>query len=370
MSDVRELSVDELSSSTEETSKSLEISISKITTTIKLAMGIVTIGDIFPNLLGTIKLVCHSCDNQNSFSKLKLTNDKKTLVGVMFIGKSQVLENDCFFVKSRLYKSVLKYKIFSIQIENESHRELITGEFNKWFKQFTSTINIEFKLFNKERNQQQQLSCCFPNKKKMVYLADSPPIPNALELSKMSRSESQRKFQRVPPCDYEKAAAACALSVSYEPEPNYYLPSAPSDLCEAGSDKTSERVMVKSMEEEICYRDMCGPPQAGESWSYVQSPMPIDDTESHLVENRLNTLNKFDMYKNLVKVKGKKNKQEKKQMDKLINDLSSDLVDCKSYRLKLPKPILAIKAPKTPSPPLSPSSPIYKNSIIGKVSEV
>ena len=31
----------------EETSKSLDISISKIATTIKLAMGIVTIGDIF-----------------------------------------------------------------------------------------------------------------------------------------------------------------------------------------------------------------------------------------------------------------------------------------------------------------------------------
>ena len=195
MNEVQELSVDELSSSTEETSKSLEISISKIATTIKLAMGIVTIGDIFPNLASTIKLVCHSCDNQNSFSKLKLTNDKKTLVGVMFIGKSQLIENDCFFVKSRLYKSVLKYKIFSIQIENESQRELITGEFNKWFKQFASSINIQFKMFNKERKEQEQLSCCFPKKqKKMVCIANAPRMPDALELSMMSKSESASEF--------------------------------------------------------------------------------------------------------------------------------------------------------------------------------
>ena len=47
---------------------------------------------------------------------------------------------------------------------------MITREFNKWFNQFTSSINIQFKTFNKERNEQEQLSCCFPKKQKKERL--------------------------------------------------------------------------------------------------------------------------------------------------------------------------------------------------------
>ena len=398
MNEVQELSVDELSSSTEETSKSLEISISKIATTIKLAMGIVTIGDIFPNLAGTIKLVCHSCDNQNSFSKLKLTNDKKTLIGVMFIGRSQLIENDCFFVKSTLYKSVLKYKIFSIQIENESQRELITGEFNKWFKQFASSINIQFKMFNKERKEQEQLSCCFPKKpKKMVCIANSPRMPDALELSMMSKSESASEFiprQRATITRWLEAGPTLPRGAHAPPYSPY---SSDSSLVEPVSPISRHSVNVgatysspspdtttlgKEERDALYYHpNQIMRKKVSNSRLSVQSPLAYEHhlvlcetneskiIENELIENKTNTLNKFDMCKNLIKDTGKKSKQEKKQMNKLIKEL--DFTKCKSYMLRVPKPLLAIKGPTTPTPPPSPPTPIVrKNNIMATITEV
>ena len=405
MNDVHELSVDELSSSTEETSKSLEISITKIATTIKLAMGIVTIGDIFPNLAGTIKLVCHSCDNQNSFSKLKLSKDKKTLVGVMFIGKSQFIENDCFLVKSKLYKSVLKYKIFSIQIENESQRELITGEFNKWFNQFASSINIQFKLFNKERKQQEQLSCCFPvRQKKMMCIANSPRMPDALELSMMSKSKYSNYVDHTSSSDYSgdvaEYAHATQLSMSKSeslnslvliPEKDYVIKfgsCAPQIIpSHAISDKyispisDNEPISPLSCDSVHVATYYSPPPppsslsqemndalyyhpnqilrkQISKSRLYVQSPLPIENSliESELVENKSNTLNKFDMCKNLIKDNGKKSKQDKQQMDKLIKEL--DFTNCKSYMLRMHRPLPTTPLMSPPSSPSSPSSPL------------
>ena len=395
MNEVQELSVDELSSSTEETSKSLEISISKIATTIKLAMGIVTIGDIFPNLAGTIKLVCHSCDNQNSFSKLKLTNDKKTLIGVMFIGRSQLIENDCFFVKSRLYKSVLKYKIFSIQIENESQRELITGEFNKWFKQFASSINIQFKMFNKERKEQQQLSCCFPKKqKKMVCIANAPRMPDALELSMMSKSASEFiPRERTTITRWLEAGGTLTHSAHAPPYSPY---SSDSSLAEPVSPISTHSVNVggtysspspdatlgKEERDALYYHpNQIMRKKVSNSRLSVQSPLVCEHhlvlcetnenkiIESELIENKSNTLNKFDMCKNLIKDDSKKTKQEKKQMHKLIKEL--DNTNCKSYMLRVPKPLLAIKGPTTPTPPPSPPTPIVrKNNIMATITEV
>ena len=397
MNEVQELSVDELSSSTEETSKSLEISISKIATTIKLAMGIVTIGDIFPNLASTIKLVCHSCDNQNSFSKLKLTNDKKTLVGVMFIGKSQLIENDCFFVKSRLYKSVLKYKIFSIQIENESQRELITGEFNKWFKQFASSINIQFKMFNKERKEQEQLSCCFPKKqKKMVCIANAPRMPDALELSMMSKSESASEFiprERTTITRWLEAGPTLPRGAH---APHY---SSDSSLGESVSPISTHSVNVgatysspspdtttlgKEERDALYYHpNQIMRKKVSNSRLSVQSPLAYEHhlvlcetneskiIKSELIENKSNTLNKFDMCKNLIKDDSKKTKQEKKQMHKLIKEL--DNTNCKSYMFRVPKPLLAIKDQFSPTPSPQESTPVpivRKNNIMATITEV
>ena len=387
-----------LSSSTEETSKSLDISISKIATTIKLAMGIVTIGDIFPNLASTIKLVCHSCDNQNSFSKLKLTNDKKTLVGVMFIGRSQLIENDCFFVKSRLYKSVLKYKIFSIQIENESQKELITGEFNKWFKQFTSSINIQFKMFNKERREQEQLTCCFPKKqKKMVCIANAPRMPDARELSMMSKSKSASEVRSTQRAAITRWLGATPVRTGNPPSYSSY--SSGSSLGEPVSPISTHSIKVAG-----CYSPSPSPnttlskeerdalyyhpnqimrKKVSNSRLSVQSPLPYDHQlalcetaekkviESELIENKTNTINKFDMCKNLIMDNGKKTKQEKKQMDKLIKEL--DNTNCKSYMLRVPKPLLAIKGPPSPSPSPQESTPVpivRKNNIMATITEV
>jgi len=397
MNEVQELSVDELSSSTEETSKSLEISISKIATTIKLAMGIVTIGDIFPNLASTIKLVCHSCDNQNSFSKLKLTNDKKTLVGVMFIGKSQLIENDCFFVKSRLYKSVLKYKIFSIQIENESHRELITGEFNKWFKQFASSINIQFKMFNKERKEQQQLSCCFPKKqKKMVCIANAPRMPDALELSMMSKSESASEFiprERATITRWLEAGGTLpriAHAPPYSSDSSLGEPISPIsthsvDVGTAYSSPSPDATTLGKEQRDALYYhpNQIMRKKVSNSRLSVQSPLVCEHhlvlcetneskiIESELIENKSNTLNKFDMCKNLIKDNSKKTKQEKKQMHKLIKEL--DNTNCKSYMLRVPKPLLAIKDQSTPTPSPQESTPVpivRKNNIMATITEV
>lgn len=429
MNEVQQLSVDELSSSTEETSKSLEISITKIATTIKLAMGIVTIGDIFPNLAGTIKLVCRSCDNQNSFSKLKLSKDKKTLVGVMFIGKSQFIENDCFFVKNGLYKSVLKYKIFSIQIENESQRELITSEFNKWFNQFASSINIQFKLFNKERKQQEQLSCCFPvRQKKMMCIANSPRMPDALELSMMSKSECSNYIAPTSSRDYIEAetshvysgdvaeyAHATQLCMMDSSEPLNSMVTGPlkdyvikdgsgspqmlpsrgisdNSISSLSDNEYISPLSCDSVRVGTCYSPPPSPSlsqkmndalyyhpnkivrkQISKSRLYVQSPIPIENSlnETELVENKSNTLNKFDMCKNLIKDNGKKSKHEKKQMDKLIKEL--DVTNCKSYMLRMPGPLNAIKESVTPlmSSP-SPPTPIVvsKNNTISLITEV
>ena len=387
MNDVHELSVDELSSSTEETSKSLEISITKIATTIKLAMGIVTIGDIFPNLAGTIKLVCHSCDNQNSFSKLKLSKDKKTLVGVMFIGKSQFIENDCFLVKSKLYKSVLKYKIFSIQIENESQRELITGEFNKWFNQFASSINIQFKLFNKERKQPEQFSCCFPikQKKKMICIANSPRMPDALELSMMSKSESLTSLVPRPEKDYVIKVGSCAPQIipSHAISDKYISPMSDNepisplscDSVHVGtyySPPPPPSSLSQEMNDALYYHpNQILRKQISKSRLYVQSPLPIENSliESELVENKSNTLNKFDMCKNLIKDNSKKSKQDKQQMDKLIKEL--DFTNCKSYMLRMHRPLPTTPLMSSPSPNSSPSphsSPLPPTPLISSPS--
>ena len=353
-------------------------------------MGIVTIGDIFPNLSNAIKLVCHSCDNQNSFSKLKLSNDKKTLVGVMFIGKSQIIENDCFFVKSRLYKSVLKYKIFSIQIENESQREMITREFNKWFNQFTSSINIQFKTFNKERNEQQPISCCFPKKQKSknVCIANAPRIPDALELSKMSKSESTKHLRDI---QREALTRWHGADLSRLGVPTDSIYSSESSLGEPVSPISTQSVKVgasysrspspntitpeKEQRDALYYHpNQIMRKKVSNSRLSVQSPLQYEHQlalcekyerkliESELIENKTNTLSKFDMCQNLIQDQGKKSKQEKKQMNKLIKEL--DNTNCKSYMLRVPKPLLAIKGPETPSPIES------KNNIVAKITEV
>ena len=60
--------------------------------------------------------------------------------------------------------------------------------------------------------------------------------------------------------------------------------------------------------------------------------------ESELIENKTNTINKFDMCQNLIQDQGKKTKQEKKQMNKSLKEL--DNTKCKSYMLRVPKPLL------------------------------
>lgn len=320
MNEVDELSVDEISSSVEESCKSLDVSISRIAKTIQLALGIITIGDIFPNISGTIELVCQCSHSKNSFSKLKLSNDGKCLIGIMFIGKSASSENDCFFFKRRMYKSILNYKLFSIQITDKTQKQMISREFNKWFEQFTNSIHTQFDEFNFKRNNNIELNCCFRRMKGAALSGiDVQDLHNYLPVNDI-KDESDDEDNVVN--DDNSISVRCSLppapcSVSDEDE-NVYSPyrnetrkyAVNNDSLYYHPDKIKELKQMTLKASALMDR------------SYVQSPLPIIE-KSELIEDKTTTIKS--------KVK-KENKKLTKEQQKILKNLN-----CKSYTLKVTK---------------------------------
>lgn len=158
--------VKELSNTIVKESISLDVSVRRIMKVVSLAMGVVNISDII-NVGDTVNLLVDKCCTNPSFSYIDLNEEGTQLYGVMFYGKTLSINGDCFFCKFKKYKTIFKYRLFSITVSknNQSQIEKIKNEFDKWFEKFTNGIENLFDNYQEEKNRtiDFSFSCCKKN---------------------------------------------------------------------------------------------------------------------------------------------------------------------------------------------------------------
>ena len=158
--------VKELSNTIVKESISLDVSIKRIMKVVSLAMGVVNIDDI-ANIGDTVNLLVDKCCTNPSYSSIDLNEEGTQLYGIMFYGKTLSINGDCFFCKFKKYKTIFKYRLFSITVSknNQSQIEKIKNEFDKWFEKFTNGIENLFDDYQEEKNRTIDFSfgCCKKN---------------------------------------------------------------------------------------------------------------------------------------------------------------------------------------------------------------
>ena len=115
-------------------------------------MGVVNISDII-NVGDTVNLLVDKCYFNPSFSYIDLNEEGTQLYGVMFYGKTLSINGDCFFCKFKKYKTIFKYRLFSITVSknNQSQIEKIKNEFDKWFENLLMVLKIYSIIIKKKK---------------------------------------------------------------------------------------------------------------------------------------------------------------------------------------------------------------------------
>lgn len=151
--------VNEFSSDLSEKNVNIDMSVSNIVKCVKIAMGEFTgIADLFNNLDGTISIVCQDSDVVNNFSKLEMSPDGKSLLGVMLVGKTKKTKKGWFIFKYSWYSTNFHFRLFSIVADNEEQIKQIHNNFNERFNSISHKLKNE--LQNHDRRVKLALNCC------------------------------------------------------------------------------------------------------------------------------------------------------------------------------------------------------------------
>lgn len=174
--------VNEFSSDLEEINKSVDVSVTNIAKCIKIAMGEFTgIAELFNNIDGTISLVCKNSGTANNFSKLQISKDCKSLLGVMFIGKTVRTTKKCFLVNYGRNLTKLHFRLFSIVANDPEQINIIHKNFNERFNTISNQLHDDFENYDKKVkvNRLNTFKCCMTARDRSISIPlASMPINN------------------------------------------------------------------------------------------------------------------------------------------------------------------------------------------------
>ena len=228
-----------------------------------------------------------------------------------------------------MYKSVLNYKLFSIQITDKTQKQIISREFNTWFKKFTDSIDGQYDEYNKKRNNNIEFNCCFPKRK-----SDDWNVSNTVLYKNLSFNDIKEQNLVSAPCSIVPEQYA------KEPETVKNLVSAPCSVVPEqyakepetvkNNDLYTENDINEKINDDVLFyhpqkiKEMVIKKNLLDGRSNLQSPLSLIE-KSELVENKKATIK--------TKKKNKLTKEQKKILKKS---------NCKSYTLKVSKKITSI----------------------------
>lgn len=144
-------SINEFESIIVENNYDLNISIKNITHSIKLILGeFKGLLELFSDLDNTLDILCSNFEEENSFNKLQLADDNKTLLGVLLKCKTTVKNKNCILSKFSSYQTIFHFTILSSITSNQEQSIELEKHFNKRFNNLTETIDDKFHLYNKK----------------------------------------------------------------------------------------------------------------------------------------------------------------------------------------------------------------------------
>jgi len=136
-----------------ESSYNLDVSISNITKTLRIFLGqFPGILELFNSFDNTIQLLLQDSTVENSFSKIDLSEDEKTLVGINLVGISKLNTKNCFFSMCNTFDSYIHFELISIITNKNSDIEKIKTEFDKALNKNIISFDSKFVKNNSNIN--------------------------------------------------------------------------------------------------------------------------------------------------------------------------------------------------------------------------
>nr|QFG74416.1 MAG: hypothetical protein [Megaviridae environmental sample] len=136
-----------------ENNKCLNISINNIIKSLKLIMGEFSgILDLCKNIEGTVEILCKSFDEENYYNKMQLGDDNRTLLGILFAGKTTINNANCLLANCITYSTIFHFTIFSVVTIDNNHVKQIIEHFNTRFNNLSNVIDSKYKEYKDQQN--------------------------------------------------------------------------------------------------------------------------------------------------------------------------------------------------------------------------